>query len=308
MYSVIFGEFALSSTLTRRSCLAGFDVTYNSNVYAADGMIVDIGNSVRELAFKNTTQQVTLSFTQGTNNDVRDAFLSGSYRRRIATLYKGDWEPSTQTLSNVVILKSGIMDATNSVDDDGTMSIIISSQIIRTQRSPDNVALATLHQDRLRRGVYGDANKTVVDKIFDNANRNFNEVKLGEFRFVEAVTRERDILFGLAGSYEEVVTNALPERAGIVPIVSQDNYQVPRVFGTAIVTPKVINAWNVTDANVQTRYGGVTGNTTINRTQDSADHYQGWRRRNFIGNTVGASNLAAQWIGTRGTRRFKRIN
>ena len=139
-------ELNLSSTLVRRSALASFDITHGGETFAADGLFSDIKSTKRVLSLENVTQEVILNLIdKNGNTDLQTAVRTGTYRRRLATVWKGDWNPATATLSNVVILKQGPMETVNDTEDDGSVTMIISSQLVSAQSSTENIALNLLH-------------------------------------------------------------------------------------------------------------------------------------------------------------------
>lgn len=258
MAQVIFAEFHLSDNPTpRRSALAGFDVTFNGNVYPSDGMIVDVGQSARVLSFENVPQEVSLSLIdKNGNDDVQVAFRENTYRWREATIWKGITDDTTGMLLSQEVLKKGPMEAMNDLNDDGTITLIVSSDIVRSQRTPENVALQAIHNDRLSKGVYGgpgDAvdNTNTTDLIFENANKTFDEVRFGQFTRVQGKTRKSKFL-GI--TIARTRDPDKPKRSGAVVSADDDDFQPAKPYGGAKVDAKIINAWNPSLNSVYLNY------------------------------------------------------
>jgi len=256
-------ELNLSSTLVRRSALAAFDITHGGQTFFADGLFSDIKSTKRVLSLENVTQEVILNLIdKNGNTDLQTAVRTGTYRRRLAIVWKGDWNPATATLSNVVILKQGPMETVNDTEDDGTVTMIISSQLVSAQSSTENIALNLLHQKRISDGLYGDttADKARADNIFVNAAREYDELKFGKFSLIETTYKKRKWYQKMMGTPAAIKSNQRAARTGSTVEAAGTDFQPAKVYGSALVDARVINAWNPSASSVFTAFGGTVSN------------------------------------------------
>lgn len=290
-------ELELSATITRRSALASFDLVHDGKTYFADGLLADVLSTKRVLSLENVPQEVVLNLVdKNGNTDMRDAVRDGTYRRRKATVYKGKWNTTTATLSNVETLKQGPMETVNDVEDNGTVTLIVSSQLVDAQKSTENIALDLLHSKRIQDGIYGSsvADKARVDNIFVNATRDFDDVKFGKFALIETKYKSRNILQKAFGVPAAIKSNQKPKRTGSIVESAGTDFQPAKVYGSAQVDARVINAWNPTPAEVFAAYGG-----------SSSSPVSGY---NFVFNPIGSGSVSTyvgsiagtgQWYGER---------
>jgi len=280
-------ELNLSATLVRRSALAAFDLEHDGNTFLADGLFADIKSTKRVLSLENVTQEVILNLVDKNNNtDLQTAVRTGSYRRRLATVWKGDWDPATASLSNVVVLKQGPMETVNDTEDDGTVTMIVSSQLVSAQKSTENIALNLLHQKRINDGLYGDttADKARVDDIFVNATREYDELKFGKFSLIETTYKKRKWYQKILGTPAAVKDNQKPARTGATVESAGTDFQPAKVYGSALVDARVINAWNPSPSAVFTAFGGTAGSPMTGFT--TSESQLSGRISNYLGSTT----------------------
>ena len=108
---VLLVSIALSSTLTRYTVVShDFNISYDGNDYIADGLVSSVGDTVVTLGRSDAQQ----TFTIVSDTDVIASFRDETWRNKEATLYRGMWDASTTTLSDVVIIYQGVIDGVSS--------------------------------------------------------------------------------------------------------------------------------------------------------------------------------------------------
>jgi hypothetical protein len=250
MITITFASLELSSTVTRYTVIdGGFPLNYDGNTYLNDGLVVALDKTVISAELANVTQNITLFL----DNDVKNAIQTDTYRNRRAKIFKGEWDPSTSTLSEVRSIYEGIIDTYNTPKADGTVEFIIASLIAPLRRPSDNISLQVLHNQRIEDGVYGASNAIgpTVDTFLRNAGQSFQDFTLGASEYRKAVTKPMYIkqpknLFGnhkrkYVG--EETVTPEIQETPGS-QLEQPASYQPARVYGVSGVNAAIVAAWN----------------------------------------------------------------
>jgi len=248
MITITFASLELSSTVTRYTVIdGGFPLNYDGNTYLNDGLVVALDKTVISAELANVTQNITLFL----DNDVKNAIQTDTYRNRRAKIFKGEWNPSTSSLSSVRSIYEGLIDTHNTPTADGTVEFIISSLISPLRRPSDNISLQVLHNQRLEDGVYGAANTNTIDTFLRNAGQSFQDFTLGASEYREAVTKPmymkvRKNMFGNhKRKYigEELVSAEIQETPGS-QLENPASYQPARVYGISGVNAAILAAWN----------------------------------------------------------------
>jgi len=255
MITITFASLELSSTVTRYTVIdGGFPFEYENNTYLNDGLVVALDKTVISAELANVTQNITLFL----DNDVKDAIQTDTYRNRRAKIFKGEWDPSTSTLSSVRVIYEGLMDTHNTPTEEGTVELIISSLISPLRRPSDNISLQVLHNQRIADGVYGSANAIgpTVDTFLRNAGQSFQDFTLGASEYREAVTKPMYIKVkkNMFGNHkrkyvgEETVSPEIQETPGS-QLETPASYQPARVYGVSGVNAAIVAAWNHSSEN-----------------------------------------------------------
>ena len=248
MITITFASIELSSLNTRRTVIdGGFPLDYDGHTYLFDGLVIELDNTTVSASLSNVTQNITLFL----DDDVKAAIQTDTYRNRYATIYKGEWDPSTATLSDVKVIYKGLMDTHNAPEDNGTVEIIVSSLISPMRRPSDNLSLQVLHNQRLANGVYGASNLTTTDTFLRNAGESFEDFTLGANVYTEAKTKPMYIkvkknMFGnhkMQYVGEELVRAEILESPG-AQLETPGTFQPARVYGISGINPAIIAAWN----------------------------------------------------------------
>ena len=186
MITITFASLELSSTVTRYTVIdGGFPLDYDGNTYLNDGLVVALDKTVISAELANVTQNITLFL----DNDVKNAIQTDTYRNRRAKIFKGEWDPSTSSLTNTRSIYEGLIDTHNTPKADGTVEFIISSLISPLRRPSDNISLQVLHNKRLEDEVYGVSNINTVDTFLRNAGQSFQDFTIGASEYRKAVTK-----------------------------------------------------------------------------------------------------------------------
>jgi hypothetical protein len=250
MITITFASLELSPTVTRYTVIdGGFPLDYDGNTYLNDGLVVELDKTVISAELANVTQNITLFL----DNDVKAAIQTDTYRNRRAKIFKGEWDASTSTLSEVRCIYEGIIDTHNTPNTDGTVEFIIASLIAPLRRPSDNISLQVLHNQRIEDGVYGaaNANGPTVDTFLRNAGSSFQDFTLGASEYRAAVTKpmyikQKKNLFGNhKRTYvgEEPVSPEVQETPGS-QLENPAAYQPARVYGVSGVNAAIVAAWN----------------------------------------------------------------
>ena len=250
MITITFASLELSPTVTRYTVIdGGFPLDYDGNTYLNDGLVVELDKTVISAELANVTQNITLFL----DNDVKAAIQTDTYRNRRAKIFKGEWDASTSTLSEVRSIYEGIIDTHNTPNADGTVEFIIASLIAPLRRPSDNISLQVLHNQRIEDGVYGASNAIgpTVDTFLRNAGQSFQDFTLGASEYREAVTKPMYIKVkkNLFGNHkrkyvgEEPVSPEIQETPGS-QLENPASYQPARVYGVSGVNAAIVAAWN----------------------------------------------------------------
>ncbi|MDA8816998.1 hypothetical protein N9N32_00030 [Alphaproteobacteria bacterium] len=248
MITITFASLELSSTVTRYTVIdGGFPLDYDGNTYLNDGLVVALDKTVISAELANVTQNITLFL----DNDVKNAIQTDTYRNRRAKLFKGEWDPSTSTLSSVRSIYEGLIDTHNTPSEDGTVEFIVASLISPLRRPSDNISLQVLHNQRLEDGVYGSANTNTIDTFLRNAGSSFQDFTLGASEYREAVTKPMYIKIqkNMFGNHkrkyvgEELVSAEIQETPGS-QLENPASFQPARVYGVSGVNAAIVAAWN----------------------------------------------------------------
>ena len=259
----IFAELELSSTKTIRVALSAFDISYDGDTYTSDKTLVRVGPTKKVLEFENTPMEITLN--AHFNSDVLDAINNFTYRYNSAKIYKGDWDDTTHSVTNVELIKGGFLDTHSDPSIDGEVIFLINGDSALAARGRDDTTAQVKHNNRLKEGVYGEANKTVIDTVFQNTGKDFSAIILGATR---------------ADSYRTQIGGAQPcSRSdhwwNDEPIFSTTNieatsgvrlgnvgesFHIPVAFGKAKINYGMLDARNPTESQVHSAYGSDWGN------------------------------------------------
>ena len=273
--TIILGEFDLGTT-TRRVIIQGNfqSIQHTTNLetgnptreYTNTGDILEdgLGATNRVAAPEDTRQSIEwiIDTTLDTIIEAKSAVGNRAY------LYKGFYNNDTEAFEDIQPIYAGFISKFDYEDNTDTAVMIIAGLLSRSQGLITGGALQAHHNQQLASGIFGDGtngtpnNTGVTDDFLNNASESFQHFRFGDFRYVDSVVERQvtgKVKTNIFGNHKNIyadveVAPALQATQGVEITSSPNDYQSPLVYGTALVEPRLIDAWNPTVSTVASTY------------------------------------------------------
>ena len=255
-------ELQLSTTLTLRSSLSGFPITFGGETFPNDGNLVSVGSTVSTIEFENTPMDIVLNYQ---NSVIRAAINNTTYRFGGAIVRKHIMNDDG-TIASTRVLKSGFLDTHQAPSQDGTVTMTISSFAELGARGRSDVSARSTHQNNIASGLY--PGFTGTDTIFDNSSKDFGRVRLGDT--VAYTTGGEQIGGARPCSSSDHVWNDDPVYAPIINHEAREgvrlgnaaeSFSPPVAYGRVKINPVLVDARNPTRAQVVAATASSVANT-----------------------------------------------
>ena len=150
---VMWAEVELSSTVTIRSAISGWDIVHSGNTFSPDGTLVDIGDLHFALDLENSPFELTLWLG---NTDVLSAINNLTYRYRPASVFVAEWDANAAGIvENSLVTKNGYIDTHSDPGADNTVTFTVASNLNLSTYSRGDISSDAVHRSRVAAGVFG---------------------------------------------------------------------------------------------------------------------------------------------------------